>query len=76
LIARRLQLKAFVDTGRVDDSSRRLYDPSDFAVGVGGGINLFYDFMGFFPTTFYLDLATRADRSSSVQVLFVVGQPF
>jgi len=43
--------------------------------------------MGFFPTTFYLDLATRADRSSSVQccsrrpaVLIhgrgVVGNPF
>jgi hypothetical protein len=76
LIARRLQVKAFVDAGRVEDSSRRLYDPSGFAVGVGGGINLFYDFMGFFPTTFYLDLATRADRGGSVQALFGVGQPF
>ena len=43
---------------------------------MGGGLNLFYDFMGFFPTTFYLDLATRADKSDSVQVLFGVGQPF
>jgi hypothetical protein len=76
LIARRLQAKVFVDTGRVDNSSRRLFDPSGFAVGVGGGLNLFYDFMGFFPTTFYLDLATRADKSDSVQVLFGVGQPF
>jgi hypothetical protein len=76
LIARRLQLKAFVDAGRVEDSSRELYDPSGFAVGVGGGVNLFYDFMGFFPTTFYLDLATRADRGGPVQVLFGVGQPF
>jgi len=32
--------------------------------------------MGFFPTTFYLDLATRADRKGSVQALFGVGQPF
>ena len=76
LIARRLQLKAFVDTGTVENSSRRLYDPSRFAVGVGAGVNLFYDVMGFFPTTFYLDLATRADRGDSVQVLFGVGQPF
>jgi hypothetical protein len=74
LIARRLQAKAFVDAGRV--GSRRLYDPSSFAVGVGGGLNLFYDFMGFFPTTFYLDVATRADRGSNAQVLFGVGQPF
>jgi hypothetical protein len=76
LIARRLQAKLFVDTGRVENSSRRLYDPSGFAVGVGGGLNLFYDFMGFFPTTFYLDVATRADKGGSVQVLFGVGQPF
>jgi hemolysin activation/secretion protein len=74
LIARRLQAKVFVDAGRV--GSRRLYDPSSFAVGVGGGLNLFYDFMGFFPTTFYLDVATRADRGSNAQVLFGVGQPF
>jgi Omp85 superfamily domain len=76
LIARRLQAKVFVDSGRVDNSSRRLFDPSGFAVGVGGGLNLFYDFMGFFPTTFYLDVATRADKAASVQVLFGVGQPF
>ncbi|HSD11009.1 MAG TPA: BamA/TamA family outer membrane protein [Candidatus Binatia bacterium] len=76
LIARRLQAKVFVDTGRVDDSSRQLFDPSGFAVGVGGGLNLFYDFMGFYPTTFYLDIATRADKAGSAQVLFGVGQPF
>jgi hemolysin activation/secretion protein len=76
LIARRLQLKAFVDAGRVENSSRRLYDPAGFAVGVGGGVNLFYDFMGFFPTTFYLDVATRADQGGGAQVLFGVGQPF
>jgi hypothetical protein len=76
LIARRLQAKLFVDSGRVAGSSRRLYDPSGFAVGVGGGLNLFYDFMGFFPTTFYLDVATRADKAGSAQVLFGVGQPF
>jgi hypothetical protein len=76
LIARRLQAKVFVDAGQVENSSRHLYDPGDFAVGVGGGLNLFYDFMGFFPTTFYLDVATRADRGGSPQVLFGVGQPF
>jgi len=76
LIARRLQAKVFVDAGQVENSSRHLYDPADFAVGVGGGLNLFYDFMGFFPTTFYLDVATRADRGGSPQVLFGVGQPF
>jgi hypothetical protein len=76
LIARRLQAKLFVDAGRVEGSSRRLYDPSGFAVGVGGGLNLFYDFMGFFPTTFYLDVATRADEASAIQLLFGVGQPF
>ena len=76
LIARRLQAKVFVDTGRVENSSRRLYDPSGFAVGVGGGLNLFYDFMGFFPTTFYLDVAARADKAGKAQVLFGVGQPF
>ncbi|HUE38354.1 MAG TPA: BamA/TamA family outer membrane protein, partial [Candidatus Binatia bacterium] len=76
LIARRLQAKVFVDAGRVESSSRRLYDPSGFAVGVGGGLNLFYDFMGFFPTTFYLDVATRADEGGPLQVLFGVGQPF
>jgi hypothetical protein len=76
LIARRLQAKVFVDAGQVENSSRHLYDPADFAVGVGGGLNLFYDFMGFFPTTFYLDVATRADRGGNPQVLFGVGQPF
>jgi len=76
LIARRLQLKAFVDAGRVENSTRRLYDPSGFAVGVGGGFNLFYDFMGFFPTTFYLDFATRADKAGKLQVLFGAKQPF
>ncbi len=76
LIARRLQVKVFVDTGRVENSSRQLFDPSGFAVGVGGGVNLFYDFMGFYPTTFYLDVATRADKDGGAQVLFGVGQPF
>ncbi len=76
VIAHRVQLKAFVDAGRVSDSTRGLYRVKDFAVGVGGGFNLFYDFMGFFPTTFYLDVATRADESGSPQVLFGVGQPF
>lgn len=76
LIARRVQLKAFVDAGRVEGSTRKLYDPSGFAVGVGIGLNVFYDFMGFFPTTIYLDVATRADKRGGTQVLFGVGQPF
>ncbi|MGH7898479.1 MAG: BamA/TamA family outer membrane protein, partial [Candidatus Binatia bacterium] len=76
LIARRLQVKAFVDAGRVENTTRRLYDPSGFAVGVGAGLNLFYEFMGFFPTTFYLDFATRADEAGDLQVLFGAKQPF
>lgn len=76
LVARRLQLKAFVDAGRVEDREGRLYDPAGYAVGVGAGVNLFYDFFGFFPTSVYLDVATRADRRASAQFLFGVRQPF
>ncbi len=76
LVARRLQVKAFVDAGRVRDNVRGLYAPAGYAVGVGGGVNLFYDFFGFFPTSAYLDVATRADRSDRVQVLFGMRQPF
>jgi hypothetical protein len=76
LIARRLQLKAFVDAGRIRDDTGGLYDPSHYAVGVGAGLNLFYEFFGFFPTSAYLDVATRADRPARAQFLFGVRQPF
>ncbi|MGH7857975.1 MAG: BamA/TamA family outer membrane protein, partial [Candidatus Binatia bacterium] len=76
LTARRLQVKGFVDAGRVENRRGRLYDPEGFAVGAGAGINLFYDFLGFFPTSFYLDVATRVDRRSSVQILFGARQAF
>ncbi len=76
VIARRLQVKAFVDAGRVARDADRVFDVSEFAVGAGVGVNLFYDFLGFFPTSFYLDVATRVDRRESVQVLFGARQPF
>lgn len=76
LVARRLQVKTFVDAGRVRDGVRGLYAPGGYAVGVGAGVNLFYDFLGFFPTSAYLDLSTRVDRPARVQVLFGVRQPF
>ncbi|MGH7803648.1 MAG: hypothetical protein ACREQJ_04825 [Candidatus Binatia bacterium] len=76
VIARRLQVKAFVDAGRVARDAGRVFDVSEFAVGAGAGVNLFYDFLGFFPTSFYLDVATRVDRRDSVQVLFGARQPF
>ncbi|MEA2624242.1 MAG: hypothetical protein QOD06_287 [Candidatus Binatota bacterium] len=76
LIARRLQLRAFADAGRVADPMADVYDVSAFAAGAGGGMDLFYDFLGFFPTSFYLDLATRVDRRDSLQVLFGARQPF
>ncbi|MGH7818409.1 MAG: hypothetical protein ACREQ9_01425 [Candidatus Binatia bacterium] len=76
VIARRLQVKAFADAGRVENRRGRLYDPEGYAVGAGAGVNLFYDFLGFFPTSFYLDVATRVDRRSSVQILFGARQAF
>jgi hypothetical protein len=76
LVARKLQVRLFVDAGEVDDAVDRPYDVSRWAVGVGGGVNLFYDFFGFFPSSFYVDIAFRADRSASPQVLFGARQPF
>jgi hemolysin activation/secretion protein len=76
LIARRLQLRVYVDAGRVDDRRSRIYDPEGFAVGAGTGINLFYDLLGFFPSTFYLDVATRVDRDPGPEILFGARQPF
>jgi hypothetical protein len=38
----------FVDSGRVEGSAGRIYDVSGFAVGVGAGLGVVYDFLGFF----------------------------
>jgi len=77
LVLRRFQLRPFVDTGRVDDSAGRIYDPSGFAVGVGLGFGLVYDFMGFFPSIAYMEVATRVDRDpGDVQFLFGTRQAF
>jgi hypothetical protein len=79
LVLRRAQVRLFVDSGRVENSAGRLYDVSGFAVGVGTGFAAVYDFMGFFPSLAYVEIATRADRSSQlgdVQVLFGTRQAF
>lgn len=79
LVLRRGQLRAFVDTGRVNDSTGRIYDVSHFAVGLGVGVGAVYDFMGFFPATAYLEVATRVDKASevdNVQFLFGTRQSF
>ena len=47
--------------------------------GVGVGLTAFYDFLGFFPSTAYLEIATRVDdpsKAGDVQVLFGSSQPF
>lgn len=75
-VGRRLQLRVYLDAGRVDDRRDRLYRLSRWALGGGIGFGLFYDFLGFFPSTVSLDLATRLDRTDSVQVLFGARQPF
>ncbi len=77
--ARRLQIHAFVDAGRVSNSAGRVYDVSAFAVGAGVGIGLNYEFFGFFPAQVYVEMATRVDRSDSlgdIQVLFGTRQSF
>lgn len=79
LVLRRHQLRMFVDSGRVNDAAGRIYDVSHFAVGVGIGAAVVYDFMGFFPSVAYIEVATRVDRSDkidNVQVLFGTRQAF
>ena len=76
LVARRLQLRTYLDAGRVDDHRSRVYDPEGFAVGAGVGLNLFYEFLGFFPSSFYVDVATRVDRDPGAEILFGARQPF
>ncbi len=79
LVLRRAQLRLFVDTGQVSNSAGAVYDPAGYAVGVGTGFAAVYDFLGFFPSVVYLELATRVDRASQasdVQVLFGTRQSF
>ena len=76
---RRTQLRFFADTGNVSNSAGRVYDPSDWAVGVGAGFGLFYDAAGFIPAVAYLEIATRVDDSDDlgdIQVLFGTKQAF
>ena len=77
LVLRRTQLRLFVDSGQVSNSAGAVYDPRDYAVGVGTGFAVMYDFMGFFPSVAYIEIATRVDRpSSDVQFLFGTRQAF
>ncbi len=77
LTYRRPQVRLFVDAGNVDDSAGRAVNPGNWAIGGGVGVNVLYDFMGFFPGSAYLELATRLDRDQQdVQVLFGTRQAF
>ena len=77
LVLRRGQARLFVDTGEVSNSAGATYDPRNWAVGVGVGLGAVYDFMGFFPSLAYIEIATRADRDpGDVQFLFGTRQSF
>lgn len=79
VVLRRSQVRLFVDTGQVSNSAGQIYDPTGYAVGVGIGVAAMYEFMGFFPHTAYLELATQARGPGSVgdvQVLFGTRQSF
>ena len=77
LVLRRAQARLFVDTGEVANAAGQVYDPTHYAVGVGVGLAAVYEFLGFFPSTAYIEVATRADRDqSNVQVLFGTRQSF
>ncbi|MBM4242274.1 MAG: hypothetical protein FJ148_00435 [Deltaproteobacteria bacterium] len=77
LVYRRPQLQLFVDTGQVDDSAGRAVNPGRFAIAAGTGINVLYDFMGFFPGRAYIEVATRLDRDQTdFQVLLGTRQAF
>jgi hypothetical protein len=79
LVLRRAQVRVFADTGQVSNSAGAVYDPAGYAVGVGVGFGAVYDFMGFFPSLAYLEVATRVDRPSKagdVQLLFGTRQAF
>jgi hypothetical protein len=73
----RPQLKLFLDTGQVDDSAGRALNPAHFALAAGIGVNVLYDFLGFFPGRAYIEVATRLDRDQTdFQVLFGTRQAF
>jgi hypothetical protein len=79
LVLRRLQMKLLVDAGNVSNSAGRIYDVGTWACGAGVGIVAMYDFLGFFSSSAYLDVATRVDEPSKagdVQVLFGSTQEF
>ncbi len=79
LVLRRHQLRLFADSGRVDDSAGRVYDVGRWALGVGVGLAAVYDFMGFFPSIAYVEVATRLDQpdqAGNVQFLFGTRQSF
>ena len=76
LVLRRTELRAFVDSGRVDDEPGGVYKIGKFAVGVGVGLAVRYEFLGFFPSVAFLELATRVDESGPLQVLFGSRQRF
>jgi hemolysin activation/secretion protein len=77
---RRGQVRLFVDAGRVANDAGAIYDPSEFAVGVGVGMATVYDFFGFFPGVAFIEVAGRVDRFDGVdngpQVLFGTRQSF
>jgi hypothetical protein len=79
LAVRRTQIRFFVDTGRVHDEPGHVYNVGEFAAGVGVGFTAFYDFLGFFPASAYIEVATRVDepdQADDVQVLFGTRQAF
>ncbi len=77
LVLRRAQARLFVDAGQVNNAAGRVYDPAGYAVGIGVGLAAVYDFLGFFPSLAYIEIATRADRDpGDVQFLFGTRQAF
>ncbi|MGD0948103.1 MAG: BamA/TamA family outer membrane protein [Candidatus Binatia bacterium] len=79
LVLRRTQLRVFADSGRVSNSAAKVYDVGGYAVGVGVGLAAVYEFMGFFPSVAYIEMATRVDdakKASDVQFLFGTRQAF
>jgi hypothetical protein len=79
LVLRQTQLRLFADAGRVHNAAGRVYDVGAFAVGVGLGFGAVYEFMGFFPSLAYVEVATRVDESDAlddVQFLFGTRQAF
>ncbi|MBI4518626.1 MAG: hypothetical protein HY699_22745 [Deltaproteobacteria bacterium] len=79
LVLRRGQLRLFADSGRVSNATERIYDAGGWAVGVGAGFAAVYEFLGFFPSLAYIEVATRVDeprKAGDVQFLFGTRQAF